>query len=266
MTSEEFSQLVPAYLSGHLPPAETALFEAELSRNPELRIEVAELKSTWEDLALLPAEQPGAAVRARFYQKLGDINSGRSRSLAGGFAWWKPGLSGLVRQGAMALVVFFLGLYIGREKVNGRASGEEVSQLHTQVQDLRRTVALSLLDKQSATSRLEGVSWSTMVDRPDPELLSALVHTLNHDQNINVRLSSLDALQKFSDDASIRKALVASISQQNSPLVQIALIDTLVHIRDSSAAGELRKLSKDAEVNTAVQQRALWGLEKLTFN
>ncbi len=266
MTSEEFHQLIPAYLSGQLTAAEKTLFEAQLSKNPDLRIEVAELQSTWEELGLLPAEQPSSAVRARFYQKLNDINQGRVRPFPGGFAWWKPGLSGLVRQVAIALVLFGFGLYVGRSNLNGSASKNEVTQLHTQVQDLRRTVALSLLDRQSPTSRLEGVSWSTQVERPDPELLSALSETLDHDGNVNVRLSALDALEKFSGDAMVRKTLVNSIRQQDSPLVQIALIDALVHIRDGGAAGELRKLTRDSGVNATVQQRARWGLEKLRLN
>jgi hypothetical protein len=266
MTSEEFYQLLPNYLSGHLSASEKALFEAQLSKNPDLRIEVAELRSTWEELGLLPEEQPSSAVRARFYQKLNDVNQGRARPFTGNFAWWKPGLSGLVRQVAMALVLFGLGLYIGRSNLSAPASKNEMTQLHTQVQDLRRTVALSLLERQSPTSRLEGVSWSTQVERPDPELLSALSDTLNHDSNVNVRLSALDALEKFSGEATVRKTLVNAIRQQDSPLVQIALIDALVHMRDDSAAGELKKLTNDSGVNATVQQRARWGLEKLRLN
>jgi hypothetical protein len=266
MTSEEFRQLIPSYLSGQLSAADEALFETQLGKDSDLRIEVAELQSTWEELGRLPEEQPSAAVRARFYQKLNDINQGRSRPFAGGFAWWKPGLSGLVRQAAVAVVLFGLGLYVGRSSLHGPSSSTEVTELHGQVQDLRRTVALSLLDRQSPSSRLEGVSWSTQVERPDPELLSALSDTLNHDNNVNVRLSALDALEKFSGDASVRKMLVNAIRQQDSPLVQIALIDALVHIRDNSATGELEKLTNDNGVNATVQQRARWGLEKLRLN
>jgi HEAT repeats len=266
MMSEEFRQLIPAYLSGQLSPSEKKIFEEQLVSDPELRIEVAELQTTWQDLGQLQEEEPSPGLRAHFYQRLHDVTNGRTRVATGGYAWWKPGLSGLVRQVTIALALFCLGLYLGRERSGGPASGEQVAQLHGQIQDLRRTVALSFLDRQSATSRLEGVSWSTQVDRLDPELLAALVHTLNDDANTNVRLSSLDALEKFTDDAAVRKALVNSIQLQHSPLVQIALIDALVQIHDRGAAGEFRKLSKNSDLNAAVQQRARWGLEKLTLN
>jgi hypothetical protein len=265
MTSEELRYLIPGYVSGQLTSAEQALFEEQLRKSAELRAEVEELRSLWQGLELLPEEQPSAAMRARFYGKLNDLKSGRSRPLAGGFAWWKPGLPGLVRQLTLVLALFCLGIYVGRVSLSGRATQTEAAQLQNQVQSLRQTVALSLLDRQSATSRLEGISWGTQVARPDRDLLSALVSALDHDPNTNVRLASLDALEKFSADPTIRKALVNSISHQDSPLVQIALIDALVNVRDNSAAGEFRKLARDGAANAAVRQRAEWGLQKLTL-
>jgi hypothetical protein len=150
-------------------------------------------------------------------------------------------------------------------RIGEPARTDEMAQMSSQVQNLREIVALSLLDRQSAASRLEGVSWSSQVDRPNQELLSALLMVLNHDSNTNVRLSSLDALERFSYDAAVGKALVDSLQQQDSPLVQIALIDSLVHIHNRAAAPELRKLTGDTEINPAVRQRAQWGLQKLNF-
>jgi hypothetical protein len=263
MTSEEIRMLVPQYLSEQLTPADKNAFEAQLNSSPELRRELEELRELWEGLGELPQEQPSAAVRARFYQKLNEIKTGRNSPITHGFAWWKPGLAGLVRQVAIALVLFTLGIFIGRKDLTSSPSTEEVKRLGSEVQNLRQTVALSLLERQSATSRLEGISWSSRVEQPDRDLVSALLAVLDHDPNINVRLSALDALGKFADDATIRKALVNSIPLQDSPLVQIALIDTLVNLRDNAAAGQLQKLTTDTNVNAAVRQRAQWGLGQL---
>ncbi len=268
MTSEEIRALIPQYLSGHLTAAEKALFEAQMNGDAGLRREVEELRSLWEELGSLPEEQPSAALRARFYQKLNEVKNAQRRPVTGGFAWWKPGLAGLVRQAAIALAVFSVGLYVGHVNTKSQSastSTDEVKRLGTEVQSLRQTVALSLLDRQSASSRLEGISWSSRVENPDRDLVGALLTVLDHDPNTNVRLSALDALGKFSGDANVRKALVDSIPRQDSPLVQIALIDAMVHIRDRGASKELRKLSGDAEVNSAVRQRAQWGLQRLSY-
>lgn len=266
MTSDEFKHLIPEYLSGSMSPEDRMTFETRMAADSELRREMLELESIWKELGELEQAQPSAALRARFYGQLHEKTVRRARLAQGGFAWWKPGLTGLVRQALVAAALFFLGLYVGRERTGGDVSAGQVAQLHTQVQELRQTMALSLMDRQSATSRLEGVSWSMQVDRLDPELLAALVQALDHDPNINVRLASLDALEKFTRDAEVRKALVGSIRQQDSPLVQIALIDSLVHIGDRNAAGELRTLTKNSNLNAAVQERARWGLQKLALN
>ena len=265
MTSEEFRYLIPDYLTGGLGPEERKMFQDRLATDAELRHEVSELQAVWKDLGEVEQEQPSPFLRARFYRKLDDLSNRNARLARGGFAWWKPGLAGLVRQGIVAAALFALGLFVGRER-NASPSRDQVAQLHTQVQELRQTVALTLMDRQSATSRLEGVSWSMQVDQLDPELRNALVQALNHDPNTNVRLASLDALEKFTHDKDVRQALVSSIRQQDSPLVQIALIDSLVHIQDRGAAGELKKLTEDRALNAAVQERARWGLQKLSLN
>jgi hypothetical protein len=264
MTSEEFRQLIPEYLSGRMRPAETRLFEEQLSTDAELQIETEELRMTWQGLGMIPLPQPSSAMRARFYQRLNDIQSGRSRPVQGGFAWWKPGLPGLVRQITIVLALFCLGMYAGRITAGGgRASSTEAAQLQSQIQGLRQTVALSLLDRQSAAARLEGVSWGNQVDHPDRDLLSAMIATLQHDPNTNVRLAALDALEKFSNEQPVRQAMVNALPTQDSPLVQIALIDALVHMREKAAAGEFKKLSKETDTNSAVRQRAQWALKTL---
>src|SRR5581483_1131743 len=261
MTSEELRQLIPEYLSGRLGSEGRALFEEQLSKDAELQFELEELRATWQGMGLIPAVQPGSALRARFYQRLNDLQSGRSRPVRGGFAWWKPGLSGLVRQITIVLALFCLGMYVGRVSVGVRPTNDQSAQLQSQIQNLRQTMALSLLDRQSAASRLEGVSWGSQVEHPDQDLLSALISTLEHDSNTNVRLAALDALETFSGEAPVRQAMENALSNQDSPLVQIALIDALVHIREKSATGEFRKLSTEANTNSAVRQRAQWALK-----
>ncbi len=262
MSFDELRVLIPQYLAGQLTAAEKETFEDQLSKHAGLRIELEELRSVWQGLSLVGQEQPSAAMRARFYQRLNAISGDRSQGLQrGGWRSWKIG----VPQLAGALALFALGVFVGRINTARSVSVPEIAQLRGQVEGLRQTVALSLMDGESATSRLEGISWSTQVQRPDTELLSALLTTLNHDRNINVRLASLDALEKLAGDATVRAALERSIPLQSSPLVQIALIDSLVHIHDKAAAGELRTLSSDADVNASVRQRAQWGLQKLNY-
>jgi len=73
----------------------------------------------------------------------------------------------------------------------------------------------------------------------------------------------VDALAKFGNNPEVRRALVDSLPVQDSPLVQIALIDLLVQFNDKDAAPELRKLAQDGQANPEVRQRASASLQKL---
>lgn len=143
MNFDELQALIPQYLAGELTLPEKVEFEDELSKNANLRIELEELRSVWQGLESVGQDQPSARMRARFYQKLNAVTAGRTESLSGG-GWrsWKIG----VPQLAGALALFALGVFVGRINTARSASAPEIAQLRGQVEGLRQTVALSLLD------------------------------------------------------------------------------------------------------------------------
>ena len=69
-----------------------------------------------------------------------------------------------------------------------------MAQLRGQVENLRQMVALSMLQQQSPSARMRGVTYSEKIAQPDPQVLDALLQAVNHDSNVNVRLSAVDAL------------------------------------------------------------------------
>ena len=122
---------------------------------------------------------------------------------------------------------------------------------------------LSLLQQQSASERLRGVSWSSQVPQPEEAILSALLQTLNSDPNVNVRLASVDALRRFGGREGVRRDVAEALPQQESPLVQIALIDFLLEAEGPEAAGVLRRLADDLMLDKAVRDRAARGLRQV---
>src|SRR5260370_879282 len=114
---------------------------------------------------------------------------------------------------------------------------------------MRQLVALSMLQQESPSQRLEGVSWTRREDRLDPQVLSALKHTLRNDPSVDVRLAALDALIRHSAQPQVRSSVVDALQEQQSPLVQVALIDQLVEWRDPQAAQHLEKLRQSRNLN-----------------
>lgn len=108
------------------------------------------------------------------------------------------------------------------------------------------------------------MGWSQRVRQPDEKVLNAPVHALNYDPSVDVRLAAVDALFQFSDQHMVRQALVESLSRQTSPLVQIALIDLMVEMREKQSEEVLRRMAADRNVNQTVRERAKWGLQRLS--
>jgi hypothetical protein len=163
--------------------------------------------------------------------------------------------------GVVILVIGFAVGYFMRSSQNGR---EEMISLRAEIHEMRQMVTISLLKQQSASERLKGVSWSSQVTRPDPEFLATLIHTLNYDPNVDVRLAAIDALARFAAYPGVRQNLIQSLSRQNSPLVQISLIDLLVQLHERQSINVLKQLVNDASQNQQVRDRAQWGLQRLS--
>ena len=87
---------------------------------------------------------------------------------------------------------------------------------------------------------------------------------MNADPNVNVRLAAVDALFAFRDRPGIRNALIASLSRQTSPLVQISLIDLLVEIRERRSLEALRDLLQNEHIDQTVKQHAEKRIKELT--
>jgi hypothetical protein len=263
MICERVKEQMAEYLSGKLEGPAREKFVAHLEQCPRCQAEVEELSSLWRALEFVPSGQPSANMRGRFNEMLEAYRFGQSESKV--VAMPKRGFN-LWQLTAAACALLALGAIAGRYGIPQQhpiAATPELAQLRGEVESMRQLVTLSLLQQQSAGARLRGVTYSYQMDRPDPEVENALLFAVSHDANVNVRLSAVDALQMYARIPQIGKSLVDAIEPQDSPLVQIALIDLLVDAKEGTVIPELRKLEKTAEVNEAVRQRAQWGLQKL---
>jgi len=217
-----------------------------------------DLRSLWEKLDSIPGETAdSAAMKIRFNAMLDAYNETVDRSRR---AWWplRPAV-----QFVIAVLILAAGVTIGRYFAASRPQQQsaDLIQLRREVGDLREIVALSLMQQQSAADRLRGVSWSNQIDEPDGKVLSALLDTLMHDPNVNVRLASIDALRRFGERQVVRRGALQALTRQQSPLVQIALIDFMVELQEKDCIGTLEKLAQDDHVDETVRKRAALGVQ-----
>jgi HEAT repeats len=238
----------------------TAELERHVAQCEVCRQEWQDVSRTWDKLPSWPEEEPSQALRARFYQMLeayeeGLRDAGRTQKGAARWSWWWPRQPVLQVAGALALLV--AGVFAGNYAPWERREKQEVATLRSEVQNMRQLVALSLLQQQgSASDRLRGVTWSYRVQSSDTEVLSALLRTVNTDPNVNVRLSAVDALKQFDASPIARRGIAQSLHKQDSPLVQVALLDVIRDLRDRDALADVQELAADPNADPTVKQQA----------
>jgi hypothetical protein len=263
MQCEQIAELLPDYLQDSLPAEQHKHVVEHLAACAPCSEEVA----LWQKLSLLPFEQPSPDSRARFEAMLrayqvGSTEQGGSHteerkraSFWSAFNWFRSPLGAV----AWSVALLAIGAFIGMRWNSSPSRTPELIELT----NLRQLVVLSMLQQQSDSTRLQGVSWSRREEQLDPQVLSALLHTLRYDGSVDVRLAALDALSRHGRQPQVHKGVADALQGQQSPLVQVALIDQLVEWRDSDATQRLENLRQIPNLNPTVRQRADWAISKL---
>jgi anti-sigma factor RsiW len=271
MNCEQIAELLPDYLQGSLASEQVHQVEQHCGQCANCAQDVA----MWRKLAHLPADQPGPESRARFEAMLNaypTTSVDRSVPAQSGQDYGKRNtrwalldrLRSPLGAAAWSVALLVIGVLIGTRVDHASPSHpNELASMHAELTSMRQLVALSMLQQQSASERLQGVSWSGREAHLDPQIQSALLRTLRYDGSVDVRLAALDALSRHAAQPQIRKGIGDALQEQQSPLVQVALIDQLAEWRDPDAAQRLRNFQQTPNLNPAVRQRAEWAIGKL---
>ena len=277
MQCEEVRDQFADYVIGDVSDPARTLIDEHLLACADCRTETEEMKTLWTGLGSLPSQEPGTEMRARFQMMLDAYQHGLDHSVRR--TWWavlNSKLSGWwprqpAVQLAFSLALLIIGAMVGvvvGQRIRFQSAGsvapprDEVVELRSELSQMRQMIALSLMQQQSASERLKGVNWSYRL-QPDGEVLTALLNALMQDSNVNVRLATVDALRQFGDQPAVRRGVVQAMTREEAPMVQVALIDLAVDLREKESIERLRQLAQDQNVNPAVRDRAERGIAEL---
>ena len=267
MNCHEIKDLFTEYMTGELENDQKAEAQSHFAECAECRKEIEDLTLIWNKLGVLEEELPSPHLRSRFYSSLEDYkeqwektrhSSGRIGAWFQG--WWpkKPAV-----QFALSCGLLIIGLVAGNLTRAIPFGKGDSSMMRREVDIMRHTLAVSLMDQSSPMDRLKGVNLAYGMNKPEPELIKALLDTLDTDPNISVRLAAVDALYLFHNHPSVKEGLIQSLARQDSPMVQASLIDLMVSIRERKAVEALKTLLLQKDLNPDIKDRIELGLQQL---
>jgi len=120
----------------------------------------------------------------------------------------------------LLLVVGFAAGYLVHS--SGQRSAE-IAQLRQEVLQIREITAASLLRQESLNMRLKELDLASLLAQADEGLLGSVLRTLRGDTSVYLRPASIDDPYAYLTDPAAREEFIQSLSEQTSPLVEIAL-------------------------------------------
>ncbi len=267
MKCEEVEALMIDYLDNKLDPEQVGKIEKHLE-NCEKCLD--ELKDTQSILQLISGQEmvkPDDSLRINFYHMLhGEIRRNEEKKaepvIPASVHWYDRNVFRIAAAIALLITGTFLGMLI-YSGISNSGQAKELSQLKSEVTELRKTAMFTMLKDGSSSSRLQAVDYANGIDAPDQDIINALVKTLNNDKNVNVRMAAAYALAKFTGVQSVRDSLVKSLSIQNDPILQVSLINILVELREKSALKPIEQIISSDKTMEEVKKVAENGVKLL---
>lgn len=247
---------------------------------PDCRRELEALQLTLSRLDSLPEPVPSPELRRRFQASLVEeklaIGAGRRAAATSGrrrTSWRQWALASMAAS-ALLVAGFLLGSRsrehpqpVAQVETAGDGTRRELQELRAKVDRLEamnELVAAAVQNQQQpANLRLRGVLASAMQENPGRSTLDELITSLALDSSANVRLRALDALFPHADREEVRAAVVAALSREPNPLVQVTIIDFVAATREREAVPALQRISADDLSDGSVREAARRALAEL---
>jgi negative regulator of sigma E activity len=283
MTCTQIREQLPALLDDRLAAAATRELRAHLAACPDCERELATLSETLRALDAMPAPSPTPRLRARVYAAIAAEQHALRSTPSPVTPAPRPARPLWFRliQPFAAAALLALGFLLGQRQVSSPtaaplpvvapvsapdpATQRELAELRQKMDSMSQLVGYSILQQQSRSSneRLRGILTSATIAEPDNKIINDLIGALALDPSTNVRLNALEALYAHADLDVVRAGVLTSLPREQSPLVQISMIDFLAAARDREAVPTLQKLSNNNQADLNVRAAAKRALGQL---
>lgn len=211
---------------------------------PGCKEELVTTYSLWMELDELPVPEISDKAVTNFSSTMeqirADENNQHLNNISGYFS-----LNQVMKWAAIFILGLGLGLIINHNKTQTVAVTNSVGAVESNQTGLEAT--------NTTVVRLAAIHSLKENTDPSLEIYEMLYTTLTNDTNDNVRLSALEALQNFSDKTRVREMLIKAIMFQDSPMVQLSLLEALLSEQNDTALQAVKEMLKEGLIDMEVK-------------
>lgn len=234
-----------------MPPA----VKEYLDQNQGLSEEIKGLQTIWQKLEDISTPLPSQKMHDGFYKMLATQKQKEDRRF--GVLWqkWWTNLNTFElkpQHVVFASLIVLGGFFLGRMS---NPNHHQIDVLTQEVQQMREMMMLTLIEQPSVGKRLQAVNMTQELENVDDKIIQALFTTLLNDPNVNVRLVTIDALLNFSDQPKVREGLIEAIAQQQSPMIQLALAEAMIILKEKRSVPQLEALIESDTVEVEIKEQ-----------
>ncbi len=205
----------------------------------------------WEELEVLEVPEPSDGLRKNFQLLLNETKYEASQEKPKlGIQKVLPALAW--RWSALA-ATFVIGMLLGGlflSKQMGAYSGEIKAEIAPATNS-----AWVMLTSNSAMDRLQALQYTKQSQELDERIIEILNQILLEDENVNVRLSALETMIFFADNAQVKEYLIRAIPYQTSPIIQWTLAEAALSIDNERAMPKIQELLQQKQVELEVRMK-----------
>jgi len=247
MKCEEVNINLPEYIDRKLDETTSAAIRSHLESCPSCKALHSELSSFLNYMDSFPALEVPEGMKEEFEGMVASLGNQEKKKILLIPMWTK----------IAAMVVFAFGTY-GLGFQVGSHKGEIVqNQLTSELSTQKQQVLLASLREYTGPQKIDAVYSISTTGNVSPELIDALVNTMNTDKNANVRLAAISALSEMMDkNQKVKTELIKSLTVQENPLLQISLIQVLTEKGVKEAKHQIESITNNEKTDESVKAYA----------
>ncbi len=237
---EHHMSLITDYIDGTLSAEREREFRQYVAEGHIVMEEVEAMKQMQGIVNQASQPEPSPALSTNFYQMLAEEKKAQTNTGSGFLKQLSDLLfSNLYGRMSFGMVLLLIGVFSGSQM---GGSSDEIKVLTERMEEMQATMMVSMLEEESVIDRLKGIQISQELPKTNEKVANALFMTLNNDESTNVRMAALQTLEAYADDPAIREGLINSITQQESPLMQVALAELMVELQERKSIDQFKQL------------------------